>query len=672
MALLTDDSDLSLAWRQACDSFAETTGIELSFTSPPSPDQILAKFDEKKAKDEKARAKIEKAKAIVGKTLTCVVQVGGVVAQAASMVFGPAAICMNAISFFVEAGINYGNIFRGLDELFSRIFRVLERIQVYLDNKSHISKPMIRIASGLLLSFIRICELSCKVLQGNKPLKFLKVAAFNDDDDVREELRKLDRLEADESQMKGTLGLVSAKITEKNVVANLDITSKTYESIRKSEKEGEVKKQKKQLENLLGVSSEDQKKSYRSSLESLITGTGEWLNNETSYQKWSDAQDEEHIVLFFHGNEGYGKTSIMSHVVRELLTSYPQGREVATQVSVAYCYLKKKTQQNSPSVEKPNSLGRVLKILAHQVGLNDPIYRKNIINSMQDHRLEDIKSLWETLFLNHSRQEATLFLLIDGLQELEYEFESELVQLLKDFTACQRQHSSLRIKVLLTGRVQFIQKLAFKIGCSEAVVDLAIKTKPDILKYVKHRLKDMEIFNTKSSEVQDLKEEVCQGLVESVKGDYIHADLLLKSIKTMQRPSEIRALITKAKAGGQRSDSISAEIERCNQVLSDEEIEDLNVLLLWVIHALRPLTLAELRGILNEHRGESSLRPLFNQIKDRYSAFFFISPDRDQPSACVFLLSDSIADYFLTASSKEGSIYSTSNEKVGAVEREAR
>lgn len=86
MAVNQDDLDLNVAWQEACESFARTTKIDLRAVPSPTAEQVIAKFNTRKAKDEKEHAKLNAAKKIALKTLTCVVNLGGIAAQGASMV----------------------------------------------------------------------------------------------------------------------------------------------------------------------------------------------------------------------------------------------------------------------------------------------------------------------------------------------------------------------------------------------------------------------------------------------------------------------------------------------------------------------------------------------------------------------------------------------------------
>ena len=258
---------------------------------------------------------------------------------------------MNAVHFFVQAVVDYGNIFQSLHELFSRICDVLERFAIYLDKQNVIDLAMKRIANELLLTFVKICELSCKVLHRNRALQFIKTLAFQDNAGVKEQLEKLARLIERETQLRGTLNYVSSKTTEKNIVTGFSQTlegigdakglaAQSLKAIKRLETNNDLKKQLEEVREALGEPEYTYKSKFRDCVNTAVPGTGEWLHQEPSFMKWIKPDTNDEPILVFSGNEGYGKTYLMSAVVQYLQKQYPQGKEDITRVSIAYYYFK--------------------------------------------------------------------------------------------------------------------------------------------------------------------------------------------------------------------------------------------------------------------------------------------------------------------------------------------
>ena len=574
------------------------------------------------------------------------------------------------MSYLIVAGRNYRNIFSSLTELFSRISDVLERFSIYLRMKDDVDVALKRIIHQLLLSFVSICELSVKVLHGNKVLKFLKVFAFNEDDGIKCELEKLKILAEKESQMKGTLTLESVKANERKVIAGFAETkeglrgvrgdmagmSSTLGTIAESEKKREAlsvaEKQFEKIKGALGNPEESYRDIYQSFLTIKLPNTGEWLRREPSFMSWADQQSDSEPIFCISGNEGYGKSVLMSTVIQALSKKYPAGQDDFSRTSIAYYYFQKDVKSSQSSDRGHQSIEKALKALALQIAQNDPVYQKHLATSIKTFEdLSEVEHLWRNLFTKFSQIDATFFLLLDGIDQIDERHENILLQLLRDVQARPRVKGLLRIRLFLSTRVDKLRETRKFLEKPFSSIDLARKNGDDIQHFVKFKMDKMKILSVSSTQVQGLRDEIFADLTENAQGDFVNVDLLLKEIGSMQRPFEIRAVLAKAKAGENLSDTIARKIERCNELLGERDIQDLNELLTWVINSCRPLTLRELEAVLylkNKTSG-ASMEPLREQIQDRYSTFFRVSDEADLSKASgpvVTLVSDSIIDHF--------------------------
>lgn len=513
---------------------------------------------------------------------------------------------------------------------------------IYLRAKDLVDVALRGIIHKLLLSFVRICELSVKVLHGNKTLKFLKVLAFNGDDGIKGELEKLKSLVEKESQMKQALTLESVKTSERNIVNGFSATKEgvraVLDKVNDSDKKREANRiEKKQRETIQqALNQKDMyKKPHEDLKKTIVENTGKWLQQDNSFIRWADWQKDSESILCISGKEGYGKSYLVYTAIQALKKRYILGQENHSRTSVAYYYFRKGEQ----------SLEDCLKALAWQIVLTDPVYQKDLADSCKDLDDADVEELWNRLFANHSAADATLFILLDGVNSIDKKYTKDWWKLLKNVQGRPSNKGPLRIRLLLSARVDTLEEIRRNLENPVLNIDLSSKNRDDIQIFIKDRLNKMNILSDLSKE-QSLRDEISTSLAEDADGDFVNIDLLLKEISGMQRPSEIRAVLTKAKASDGRSDTIEREIQRCNKLLKDRDIQDLNELLAWVICAEGVLTLGELEAALYLKHRESSLG-LGNRIQDQYSAFFHISGVGGDPDdATVTLVSDSIKEYF--------------------------
>lgn len=81
-----DAYDLKLAWENACDAFAKTSGEELRVKTKYTPEEVLEQIRAKQERDEEKAAKYRVVKDVLSKTLDCIDNLGNIAAQGASMV----------------------------------------------------------------------------------------------------------------------------------------------------------------------------------------------------------------------------------------------------------------------------------------------------------------------------------------------------------------------------------------------------------------------------------------------------------------------------------------------------------------------------------------------------------------------------------------------------------
>lgn len=198
-----EDIDLNVKWREACEEFARTTGERLD--QKARPEHVVARIQARKERDDKDSARLKRFASVIDKTIICLRSVGGALSQAASMFFGPTDMCINAVSFFVQAAMNYRKIFSGLDDLWFSISEALNRFTIYKDNHNLLDYAMKKVASDILLQFIDICKLSCKLIRENTGLRMLKVTLFKDDGGVPDAIDQLMKIVDRETKLSGAL-----------------------------------------------------------------------------------------------------------------------------------------------------------------------------------------------------------------------------------------------------------------------------------------------------------------------------------------------------------------------------------------------------------------------------------------------------------------------------------
>ena len=287
----------------------------------------------------------------------------------------------------------------------------------------------------------------------------------------------------------------------------------------------------------------------------------------------------------------------------------------------------------------------ILRTLAWQVARNDLIYRKDLAStSTRALDTSDLKELWHRLFASPSSSRATFFLLIDGIDNLSEKHDLSLRILMRAFDSTADSARNPCVKLFLSSTPKRLQELTASLKSPIETIDLADHNAEDVRKYLHAKVDTMDVFQNSSQQVQELKIEVCDALLDIVNGDFARTNYLLKAMNGKQRPQEIHEILAKARKSGREAD-ISHEIARCNQSLSVVDIEDLNVLLFWVINAKQTLDIRDLQSVLFFRHHETSLRSIRQRIKENFWPFLSTSSDEDRSSVEVSLTSDSVRLY---------------------------
>ncbi|OJK02157.1 hypothetical protein ASPACDRAFT_1886529 [Aspergillus aculeatus ATCC 16872] len=624
-----DEYNLQEAWDRVCTSFMQTTNADLKsaptkYTIEEVLDQIRAKQDEANEKN----AKYQELKTVMNKTLTFVGLLGGIAAQGASMVFAPSSLCFNAVAYLINTGAKYKRIFSSLAELFRKVSDMLDRLQIYMRvPPDAVDIALRRIINDQLLCFVDICALSIKVLKGHKVLIAIKVFAFGEDEGVSGQLARLESLVERESQMRATLGFESQKISERGILEAKEGTKKINVTVteildleKKRNTDHQTKKELEDLDRTLDKPSESWRANqsrFRRLLDKRVAGSGEWLAADPFYTSWAQMENPSMSILGIAGGEGYGKSLLFTSAIKNLQESHSPIADDSRRTSVAYCFC---DQERGTA----GSLIRALKVLAWQIANTDPVYRKELVSTQTASAAADVGMLWNQLFAKSYRTDSTFFLLLDGLEQVNREQLKQFVYLLAHLQNESATLGRLRLRILLSGQDDAVGRFKDQLGHEVVpVIDLALKNSADLHQFIENRIDRLENLAGSSEDSRALRSQVMEALTAKAHGDFINAGLLLDEVGVQQRPSDIRAILSRS-GSSNREDTFARKIARLNETLRENDITDLNEILTWMMYAPDPVLLAQLETVLLLKNGERSLKPLWMIITDHYSALISV------------------------------------------------
>ncbi|RYP50136.1 hypothetical protein DL768_004253 [Monosporascus sp. mg162] len=244
--------------------------------------------------------------------------------------------------------------------------------------------------------------------------------------------------------------------------------------------------------------------------------TGLWLLAHKQFKKWR--LEGASMTLWVHGPPGYGKTKLMSTVVDDLLT------ELEDDEALAYFYSDRNQSDRRGPESILQSCIRQLATSRKDEGVIHPslrrLYQKYETSAFAEEsiRTEVIKR--ELISLANTFRITTI--VIDALDECYLETRSNLIEALAKITT----ESASPVRVLMSARPDGDLRCYMS---SEASIDLTlVDTRDDISKFVTESITD------------ELRQAVCEVLIEKNRGMFQWAKLQIAQLRKLQSERDIR------------------------------------------------------------------------------------------------------------------------------------
>ena len=219
LARKEDEQDFRQMWIEAQHRFEKTTKKSLVQKTNRSLDDVLRELDKRFNTDDAEEGGAQRCvKELASNVLTFIDLLGGIAAQGASIVFGPANLCFNAMQFLIDIRTKVSKYYEGLALLFEKISTFMKQFKVYqrIDQYAQVDVELKQSTHKLLIAFVDICGLSIDAVSGSKLKKMwtvAKIALFQDDSGVQEKLKEFQLLIDHQSQ-------IADAVTLEHVVKN--------------------------------------------------------------------------------------------------------------------------------------------------------------------------------------------------------------------------------------------------------------------------------------------------------------------------------------------------------------------------------------------------------------------------------------------------------------------
>ncbi|KAF9065989.1 ankyrin repeat-containing domain protein [Rhodocollybia butyracea] len=289
-------------------------------------------------------------------------------------------------------------------------------------------------------------------------------------------------------------------------------------------------------------------------------GTGEWIFSDPQFAEWREATSG---ILWIQGKVGSGKTFLLAAIIENL------------QANQAFlcCYYYFDNRDNSHT--KTNARGLLQSLLLQMATRDETVhpalhelYRKSNHGLMEP----TIAGLSATLEVV-SKDLSPVYLVLDAMDEC-----SEAIDVLKHLA-----HLKENLCIAVTS-----QYLAETVDDASWYIHLddTESFRQDVAKYLKgifsHRKFQPELLN-----------EIVDHLNESAQGQFRWVDCQVTVLQRCKTPKAMREALKKLPKT--LAETYTLAIERMNE---SEHVKDAGKLLMWLVYAFEPLSIAQVTDIL--------------------------------------------------------------------------
>jgi len=584
-----------------------------------------------------------------------------VLSDRSSQAFGPPDLCFNAVSFLIDIPRTIGQVYEGIGDLFDEIssflvtFRIYKRVEQY----ASIDSELLLNTHRLMISFVDICALSIKLLDGGKRTYIktgIKAVLFRDDSGVQSALNDFRSLIQNQSAVTEAVTLGHVMSMEKglgDLLATASVTGKIVGHVSEGMDELVAAESDRKIERMtreysLAVAKrlslepdahrESEKVLNRMRRES-VQNCGVWLQDIPCYKRWIDPASDADPLLLISGNRRSGKSYLVSSIVEELEEAQRDGAKIATKLAIAYTFFERREEKSKKDGGGDHkSVAMALRSMALKLADQHMVYLKELASTRDSKKDSAFKSpspkeLWDALKFSSPRSDVIYVLIFDGLDHLSDPVAEELLQVLAEQGRSSPASSGSakverpRLRILATGRPE-----TFKSFPSSPGFDVSLLNTSDIKEFIERELKNDVLLKEQNVEMVEVTKFIRARLPEVARGDYSIVQQKLERIKEAVAADEysdtIKSILDES-PDQDKTKRAAKVISDLNASLKAQDVKQLNEILMWVIYGLEYLSIDQLRTALWLKSRKSPVQPFDKKLKGKYAKVLYVG-DNDK------------------------------------------
>lgn len=664
---------LQRSWQKAVLRFREETGKDLGNYRDVGKDGVLSTLKQRYGTDSKDARKRDEFFGTMEKVLNGVELVAATAFQAASVVFGPADMCFNAIDILLSIPREIKKFAEDLQSLFTEVSSYLENFKVFdrIDQRGMLDIALLKSNNDILINLVEVCMLACKIIQ--HPVRTILGNVFLKNDAVRQALESFQDLIDKQNKLTSTIILEAtleskasirqviqetAYAHETNKDTNIMVTALTADSTEsknlKIDKDRIIKIDKALdlTETMVAMPLEALQRASHIDLESTIA----LLKDKDEYKQWTNLETLRK-VLYISGGSGSGKTNVLSALAQQIEDDKrrlhaQQSEELKTkqQKSDRAIYF---TYYSFSDIVKGTDRGKydtpvhdAFKIIAAQLARQSTRYASALAFVPTLEKLQKgqktLKQLWNDLKLIDLATivpaQSVLYIFLDGLDELKDSLKElgTTIKVSASKDSDKVSSETLRLRVIFTGSPETEDKLKkdntnigiFTIRMSEINTTL-------IREYVDAKMKKENILQDDDEESKKVRIQVLEAIPASANGSFAVATQKLRTVtEAIEEDVDPDVLIQKLEVTT-FEDEGKRILDHLNLNLSQQHKEQLKELFIWSVYAKTRPELDHLEAALYLQRDKKSLEPLRQKIERRFDKAFDVFDNTVYPKAAI-------------------------------------
>ncbi|GAB1740497.1 hypothetical protein NU219Hw_g5600t1 [Hortaea werneckii] len=596
--------DLNAMWMDFVKDFGEIEG-----TQHPNSSQAITSVQDVEARLAKLQLHKgdsgEKAKEALLKSLHCVQFIGQIVAEGATIAFGPAQACFGAANLVIGGLEKALGAFDDLPGLLSRMVGFLVLLEERLHDSGHYrqSRPVRETCYFVLQHFRHVLTFIHRATSGKLERLRTRSKALLGENEVKLHLMEMEKL----------IGrFIEGLTVETNYGVNRLVNDRFLERLQKA----------------LGLVSSndvaDNTRLHRDMALQLVPGTGKWmLERDDRFQQWADPdRNPSHAIFAISDVKQTSKTFLSHRIIQHLQDASHLASAPPT--VVAYFYFPSQSSESWPTVDN-TLLSLAMRNVALQVALADRDFASRL--SIESGRNVDLfapASLWRILFDHSRNSKTTYFIILDSLFPTMPDPNQLFTDIARDLSTSTENtplSQPARLRLLLSGRPAFFE--------SFETLPFEYQFPHPRYAHIKERRneEDLALFIDYRLTQSNLPENTLQQIKDVAVQDFPAFELyprltsLLDAICKEHRANKITMLLKRAQSAAHQEpiDAVEARIAVVDNGVQTN-INELNAILAWFIvlgtDEELPLRLLNQAVMLhNEHIGDESLGMLEHRIR---------------------------------------------------------